>query len=145
MIRQKKEKTCCICGGVFKLYRTTDKTCSITCEKKRLSNKPKANKIYTIPKKSEKRKKEEAIYLKKKPDFLSKPENKKCPVFPNLSTTDVHHKRGRIGYADEWARLNNISLYLDERYWLAVSRQGHRKIEDNPEWAKSKGFSLNRI
>lgn len=112
MIHQKKEKPCCICGGVFKLYKTTDKTCSITCEKKRLSNKP---------------------------------ENKQCPVFPNLSTTDVHHKRGRIGYADEWARLNNISLYLDERYWLAVSRQGHRKIEDNPEWAKSKGFSLNRL
>lgn len=66
MIHQKKEKPCCICGEVFKLYRTTDKTCSITCEKKRLSNKPKVNKIYNIPKKSEKRKKEEAIYLKKK-------------------------------------------------------------------------------
>ncbi|WP_262885687.1 hypothetical protein [Myroides sp. LoEW2-1] len=42
--------------------------------------------------------------------------------------------KGRVG-----------SLFLDTRYWLAVSREGHRMIEENPKWAKEKGYSLNRL
>ena len=48
----------------------------------------------------------------------------------------------RRGYADEWAKENKVSLYLDKRFWLAVSASGHRKIESEPEWAYEQGFSI---
>ena len=59
--------------------------------------------------------------------------------------TDIHHKMGRIGYADEWARQENIPLLLDVRFWLAVSRKGHQMIEENPEWAKENNYSIDRL
>jgi frataxin-like iron-binding protein CyaY len=37
------------------------------------------------------------------------------------------------------------ALLNDKRYWLAVSRKGHRFIEDNPKWAKDNGYSLYRL
>jgi hypothetical protein len=97
-----------------------------------------------IPKVSKKRAVENAKYTVQKIVFMSKPANKICPV-TNQPTTDIHHKMGRIGFADSWARINNIPLLLDERFWLAVSRSGHRQIEENPEWAKENGYSLNRL
>lgn len=74
-----------------------------------------------------------ALYLKKRIEFLEKPENKICPI-TGTRTTDVHHKKGRVG-----------SLYLDERFWIALSRAGHKQVEENPEWAKENGYSLNRL
>lgn len=142
----KKNKTCRNkgCDNVFMPFNSLQKYCSYACKKANI--KPYSKKTFTpIRKKSKKRQKEEAVYLKKRADFLNLPENKKCPVFPQLYTTDVHHKKGRIGYADKEARLKGITLYLDERYWLAVSRKGHRKIEESPEWAKKQGYSLNRL
>jgi len=97
-----------------------------------------------IPKVSKKKAVLDAKYTVKKIVFMAKPENKICPV-TNQPTTDIHHKMGRVGFADEWARINNIPLLLDERFWLAVSREGHRQIEENPEWAKENGYSLNRL
>jgi hypothetical protein len=97
-----------------------------------------------IPKVSKKRAVENAKYTVKKIIFMSKPENKICPV-TGQPTTDIHHKAGRVGFADSWARINNIPLLLDERFWLAVSREGHRQIEEQPEWAKENGYSLKRL
>ena len=48
----------------------------------------------------------------------------------------------RRGYADEWARENKVSLYLDKRFWLAVSHEAHEMIENNPDWAVEKGYSI---
>lgn len=62
-------------------------------------------------------------------------EGKKCAVFPDQPATEVHHKKGRA----------TIELLLDKKHWLAVSREGHIKIELNPEWAKEKGFSASRL
>jgi len=47
--------------------------------------------------------------------------------------TQVHHKKGRGEY------LNRTET------WLAVCFNCHRMIEENPEWAKQKGFSLSRL
>lgn len=82
---------------------------------------------------TEKRGKENLEYLRKRKEFLSLPENEFCAVFPWLRATEIHHKKGRIG-----------KLLTDERYFLAVSRKGHRKIENNPEWAYEQGFSIRR-
>ncbi len=86
-----------------------------------------------IKKVSEKRSVENLQYAADRIVFLGKPENKICPI-TKKPTTDVHHKKGRIG-----------SLLLDQRYWVALSREGHKYVEENPEWAKMNGFSLNRL
>lgn len=91
---------------------------------------------------SKKRQAENKIYTADRKIFLA--ENPICPI-TGENTTDIHHKKGRIGFADDWARENKITLFLDKRFWLAVSRNGHRQIEENPIWAKEKGYSLNRI
>jgi len=97
-----------------------------------------------IPMVSKKRAVESAKYTVAKIQFMSKPENKACPV-TGQPTIDIHHKMGRIGFADSWARINNVTLLLDTRFWLAVSRAGHQQIEENPSWAKEMGYSLSRI
>lgn len=99
---------------------------------KQKKTKPKAA-SHKIPKVSKKRKIENLQYSADRLIFLSRPENKICPI-TGTTTTDVHHKKGRIG-----------SLLLNQKYWLAVSREGHQKIEENPEWAKEMGYSLNRL
>lgn len=82
-------------------------------------------------------------YKPKHDKFLAA--NKVCAVFPDQKATTIHHKKGKVGYADDWAREHDIPLWLDERFWLAVSMDGHTKIENNPEWAKENNFSLNRL
>ncbi len=59
-------------------------------------------------------------------------EGKICPI-TNQPATQVHHMKGRRGI-----------LFLDERFWLAVSAEGHDKIERNPKWAYKNGYSLLR-
>lgn len=131
-----KQKTTAICAASdceneFKLYRTTDKYCSYECKRANTTVKPK--KMYKIPHRSKKETKRLGEYYKLRADFLNLPENKICPV-TGEPTTDVHHKKGRTG-----------DLLLDIRFWLAVSRTGHDKIESNPNWAKKMGYSLNRL
>lgn len=48
--------------------------------------------------------------------------------------TDIHHIAGRIG--------NNLT---DITNFLAVCRQHHCQIEENPIWAKEKGYSKSRL
>jgi len=131
------------CGKEFKKFNTTQKYCSSTCE---VADKgfPEKKKPKAIPKVSKKREIENAKYSVLRIEFLGKPENKICPI-TKQPTTEVHHKCGRIGYADEWARLNNVPLLIDVRYFLGVSRNGHRWIEENPAEAKELGYSVDRL
>jgi aspartate carbamoyltransferase regulatory subunit len=48
-------------------------------------------------------------------------------------SSEVHHKKGRGKYL------------LDESTWMPVCRYCHKEIEENPLWAKEKGYSLNRL
>lgn len=107
------------------------------------ANKPKKPQK-PIPKKSKKKTVEDLQYNVLRIEFLGKKENQKCPI-TGKPTTDIHHKKGRVGYADEWARDNKVSLTLDTRYWVALSREGHKQVENNPEWAKENGYSLSRL
>ena len=92
-----------------------------------------------IKKVSEKRNKENEIYFAKRKIFLSKKENIICPI-TGEKTTEIHHIKKRIGFADDWAKENDINLLLDERFWLAVSRKGHIWIHDNINEAKKLGY-----
>lgn len=68
-----------------------------------------------------------------------------CPIkgTPITMESDIHHRAKRQGYADDWARENNIPLLIDPRFFLAVSREGHQWIELHPKEAKALGYSLS--
>lgn len=124
----------CKCGTEFKQYNSLNVYCSAACKfkyAKPINIKLKAMK--PIPKVSDKRKVENAKYSVLRIEFLGKPENKICPI-TGWPTTDIHHKKGRVG-----------DLFLDTKYWIALSREGHQHVEDNPEWAKENGYSLDRL
>lgn len=124
----------CKCGTEFLQYNSLNIYCSATCKfkyAKQVNLKLKSMK--PINKVSDKRKIENAKYSVLRIEFLGKKENQICPI-TGWSTTDIHHKKGRIG-----------DLFLDTRYWIALSREGHQHVEDNPEWAKENGYSLDRL
>lgn len=49
------------------------------------------------------------------------------PISSRLN--EVHHKRGRRG-----------DLLCDERFWMPVSKQGHRWIHEHPAEARRRGW-----
>ena len=134
-----KLKKCKLSGVEYKIYNSLDRC---KCELCRKSIKTSTNKKpKPIRQVSEKQQKLNKIYSQLRVEFLSLPENQICPI-TKLPTTDVHHKMHRKGYADDWARENNIPLTIDVRFFMAVSREGHDKIHNNPIWAKELGYLL---
>lgn len=134
------------CQNSFKPFRTTDKYCSSECayqEKKRLKKPVSPKNIKPINRRSKKLSTLERKYSELRAEFLLRPENRFCPVTCG-KTTEVHHKMGRVGYADEWARQMGIPLLIDVRFFLAVSHKGHQEIENKPEWAYKMGYSIRR-
>ena len=132
---------CLDCGKDSPLIAKRCKLCywrsrsSLNKNKLILDEKPVKNKIYKIPKISDKRKVQNVLYLKKRRIFME--QNKNCQA--NLSgcnkiSVDLHHKAGRCG-----------SLLTDERYFLALCRSCHSFIEEHPVFAKERGFSISRI
>jgi hypothetical protein len=116
------------CNVMFKpRYSTLEKFCSFQCANKSNPKKSKSR--------SKKRSRQEAQYLIDRVEFLNRPENRICPVFPEkrLRCTEIHHRKGRIG-----------SLLLDQRFWLAVSSEGHQWIENNPDEALKRGWRVLR-
>lgn len=154
-MKVKTHKTC-KCGNKFKLYRTTQKFCSMDCERK--FGKPKAIKppkspdlrlkemkpFKPIKKVSDKRKIENAKYTVQRIQFLGKEENKICFVDDCNSIADtIEHQKGRKGFADDYARENNISLYLDERFWKPCCLFHNLEFERNPELSKK--YQLSKL
>lgn len=95
--------------------------------------KPFYKKVYsTINKVSDKKLVELADYRKVRDKWLK--ENPFCEVCGTPYNLSVHHKAGRTG-----------KLLTDIRYFMTVCLRDHEKIETSPEWAKSKGYSLDRL
>lgn len=92
--------------------------------------KDKPKKVYQLAYRTKKRSKQERQYNAEVKEYLR---GKMCAVFPERKATEVHHMKGRTG-----------GLLLDKRYWLPVSRDGHQKIENNPQWALEQGFRILR-
>ena len=99
---------------------------------KREKKKPKP-----LPKKTKRQARDDEKYNKRAAVWI---EDKECPCC-NGPAEQVHHMKGRKGYADEWALLRGIKLIHDERFWLGVCYTLHDKIEKNPEWARAVGYS----
>ena len=122
------------CGKEFTpTHNSLEAFCSFPCAKEGRKPDLKLKTVYKIPKVSKKRQVEQLQYQVLRTEFLGKPENKICPI-TNQPTTDIHHKKGRVG-----------SLFLNTDFWIALSREGHKFVEENPEWAKENGYSLNRL
>lgn len=129
-----KHKKCRNCGKEFTpQHSSLEIACSFECAKEGRKPDLKLKTVYKIPKVSKKRQVEQLQYQVLRTEFLSKPENKICPI-TGRETTDIHHKKGRVG-----------SLFLNTDFWIALSREGHKFVEENPEWSKANGYSLNRL
>jgi len=99
-------------------------------ELKRTPIKQKAYKINQVSKSESKRQSEYSVVSKK-----FKKDNPVCQVRGcDNPTTDVHHKKGKIG-----------TLLCDVRHFLASCRGCHSMIEENPVWAKEQGYSEDRL
>lgn len=84
---------------------------------------------------SAKRRVEMDEYSKKRTAFLIvKPRCEAHLVGCTSISTDVHHKAGRVG-----------DNYLKVSTWLAVCRNCHKWIEENPEAAKELRLSESRL
>ena len=94
-----------------------------------------------ISRKSKKQEKEDRKYFKDAKAFL---EGKICACCEDSPAEQVHHPKGRQGYADQWALLRGITLLHDRRFWLACCVCCHHEIEMNPEWAMENGYTLTR-
>lgn len=60
----------------------------------------------------------------------------------NVATT-CEHRMGRKGYADQWARDNNIPLTIDKRFLAACCYHHNIELENNPELSKK--YQLSKI
>lgn len=131
-----KPKTC-KCGKEFIQYNSLEPYCSHSCKMK-----------YAKPKRinqvSKKRQEDNEIYKVIRLEFLSKEYNQKCFIEGcNKQATTVEHLRGRVGYADDWARENGITLFLDVRFWKPCCLEHNLELERNPELSKQ--YQLSRI
>ncbi len=72
------------------------------------------------------------------------PQNKVCFIggCGKLSTT-VEHTKGRKGFADDWARDNKISLYLDVRFWRGCCHKHNLELERNSKLSHT--YQLSKI
>lgn len=87
-----------------------------------------------IAKMSKKLSAKRVTYRKLRLEFLEKPENMFCAVYPHLRATQIHHPFGRLG-----DHLNATEE------WIAVSQEGHEWIHANVALAMERGFSASRL
>jgi hypothetical protein len=102
-----------------------------TCKDGICRREKKEKKPYKIKPRSKKMDKQMKEYNQKREAFLRA--NPIC-VVTGEKATEIHHSAGRIG-----------KMLLDETYWKPVSRKGHIHIEENPDWAKERGYSISRL
>ena len=85
-----------------------------------------------IPRRSKKKIIEDLQYSVLRKEFLEKPENKICKI-NGMPTTEIHHK---------YCGKNRAKYYLDTSTWLAVNRDSHNFIHDNPKKSRELGYLM---
>jgi hypothetical protein len=130
----------CICGN--RCEGRTDHCASCNALDRKASRAKLPKDAAPIAKMSQKQSREIAKYAVEAKKFLR---GKRCAHFKDRPATQVHHMQGRIGYADEWARENEVTLLHDKRFWLPVSDEAHEMITRDSKWACENGYSLLRI
>ena len=131
-----KLKECDGCQKMTVIWKNSEgfKFCRYcwSCQKAINSDSSQKPSDYKIPQVSSKRKKQDAEYLKLRERFLT--ENPICQVSVAgcmNGSTDVHHK---------FAGSNREAFYLVQSTWLAVCRNCHNHIHNNPADARVLGW-----
>lgn len=128
---QTKLKICSVCGKESILWKSNPKMCKDCVGKAKVIEQG-GNGIAQV---SEARKDENKIYLTLRKVFLENHPKCEGKILGCLNrSTEVHHKRGRVG-----------KNYLDVHTFLALCNNCHRWIETHPDWAKQQGYSLDRL
>ena len=119
--------------------------CGYKCRNKMKRPNLKLKSLYKpIPKVSKKRQIENLKYQVLRTEFLGKKENQICFIDNcNKIADTIEHTMGRKGFADDYARDNNISLYLDIRFWKPCCNAHNLELENNPELSKK--YQLSKI
>ena len=105
---------------------------------------PEKKKPKPIPFHSAKRKIENPIYLKQRLQFLAQPENHRCFIDGCGKRADtIEHSAGKLGFYDDWAKDNGITLYLDIRFWKPCCWDHNGELERNPELSHK--YQLSKI
>lgn len=129
------------CNNEFKQYNSLSKYCSSACMNKNKKPDLKLKSLYKIPKVSEKRKVLNSIYEKVRIEILSEA---KFVCFidgcKNVANT-IEHLMGRKGFADQWAKDNNIPLLIDKRFLRPCCLVHNGELETNPELSKKYQYS----
>lgn len=132
---QIKLKICAGCNQERKIWKQYDgqRFCQSCWNMVKPSGIEVKTKIYApIPKRSEKRQRQEVAYSVLRKAFLNNhPEcQAKISKWCSGKSTECHHKAGRIG-----------DLLCDDALFLAVCQACHHHIENNREQAIELGFS----
>ena len=123
----------CHCGKITENEETGE--CASCGQARRKAERMKLKEKKPIRKISDKRKNELTQYAELREKFLF---GRWCGVHGKpCIPTEIHHVKGRTGYADE----KQIPLLIDTRYWLAVCMSAHIEITENSAWAIENGYS----
>lgn len=116
---QRKKRFCKGCESMQYIF---SRHLCLSCWRK--ENKPQISKV------SENEKERQIKYIEIVRRYLL--EHPICEVCHERLSQEIHHKKGRIG----------LNLF---KYFLAVCRICHLKIEANPEWAKENNYTISRL
>jgi len=106
--------------------------------------KNKATNLFKINKKSNKQSSLLRIYVTIRKEYLARPENQKCFIEGcKRKPNTIEHRAGRKGFADKWARMNDIPLLIDERFFAPCCLHHNLELENNSELSKK--YQLSRI
>lgn len=95
-----------------------------------------------IKKMSDKKRNEVDQYIPLRDAFLLR---KWCKVHGKpCIPTQVHHMKGKVGFADDEAREKNIPLLIDIRFWIPVCQVAHDWITEHSSEAIEQGYSILR-
>ena len=100
---------------------------------------------YIIPKFSAKRLSDLVTYRPIRDEYQK--EHPICEVHDcDKPANNLHHKMGRIGFADDWARFEGIKLLWDVRFFMNCCETCHpQRIHENSEWAYKNGYLISKI
>lgn len=142
---------CQKCREKFEVSYFLQKFCEVHEDCIKASNEYKNNKSRQnsdvkkkpINKVSIKRQKDKPIYETLRIEVLAEAKFKCFIEGCNNVANTCEHRMGRKGFADEWARENNISLYIDKRFLAACCSFHNTELENNPELSKK--YQLSKI
>jgi len=119
---QAKKKICSSCQKEKVLWKSTPKLCKECFYRMPENKKPIEKKVYTIPKESAKRSKENRLYHAKRILYLTTHKECEAKLEGCVGVAcDVHHL---------WMGSDRSLHFTDETTWKAVCRECHRLIHD---------------